>query len=118
MKQKLVLTALALTLAGAIRAQADPVLDWNAIAAQTILAPGARPGPSVVLDFAVVQAAVHEAVQEYNKRFEPYAVDIQNAGVIGRRKTPWTGDTTNLDGLGQACFGWLTTAYWISASSG
>jgi len=79
MKQKLVLIALALTLTGAIRAQADPVLDWNAIAAQTILAPGVRPGPSVTLDFAVVQAAVHDAVQAYDKRFEPYATDIQNA---------------------------------------
>ena len=79
MKQQLVLTALAMTLAGAIRSQADPVLDWNAIAAQTILTPGARPGPSVLLDFAVVQAAVHDAVQAYDKRFEPFAIDIQNA---------------------------------------
>lgn len=78
MKQQLVLTALAMTLMGGVHA--DPVLDWNAIAAQTILAPGARPGPSVVLDFAVVHTAVHDAVQAYDKQFEPYAIDIQNAG--------------------------------------
>src|SRR6185503_6630006 len=40
---------------------------------------GGRPGPSAVLDFAVVQAAVHDAVQAYDKRFEPYATEISGA---------------------------------------
>src|SRR5688572_31636000 len=79
MKQQLVLTALAITVAGAIRVHADPVLDWNAISANTILAPGARAGASGILDFAVVQAAAHDAVQAYDKRFESYAVGIENA---------------------------------------
>jgi hypothetical protein len=35
--------------------------------------------PSFILDFAVVQAAVHDAVQAYDQRFEPYATEIQDA---------------------------------------
>jgi hypothetical protein len=77
MKLRLI-TALAFTIAGAIQARADSVLDWNAIAAQTMFAAG-RPGPSVVLDLAVVSAAVHDAVQAYDKTFEPYATDISGA---------------------------------------
>src|SRR6185436_19457951 len=78
MKQKLIRITLAVLLAGAISARADAVLDWNAIAAQTIFAAG-RPGPSVVLDLAVVQATVHDAVQAYDKKFEPYATEISGA---------------------------------------
>src|SRR5882672_8470606 len=77
MKLKLI-TALALTIAGATQARADAVLDWNAIAAQTMFAAG-RPGPSVVLDLAVVQATVHDAIQAYDKTFEPYATAISGA---------------------------------------
>jgi hypothetical protein len=78
MKQKLIPITLAVLLAGAISARADAVLDWNAIAAQTIFAAG-RPGPSVVIDLAVVQATVHDAVQAYDKTFEPYATEISGA---------------------------------------
>ena len=78
MKHKLIRITLTVLLAGAISARADAVLDWNAIAAQTIFAAG-RPGPSALLDFAVVQAAVHDAVQAYDKQFEPYATEIPGA---------------------------------------
>jgi len=78
MKHKLIPITLAVLLAGAISARADAVLDWNAIAAQTIFAAG-RPGPSAVIDLAVVQAAVHDAVQAYDKEFEPYATEIPGA---------------------------------------
>jgi hypothetical protein len=71
-------TALAIMLAGALGANGDAVLDWNAIASTTILA-GGRPGPSIILDFAVVHGAVHDAVQAYDQRFEPYATEIQGA---------------------------------------
>jgi hypothetical protein len=62
-------------------AVANVVSDWNEIARQTIIigAVPARPGPSAVLDFAVVQAAVHDAIQAYTKNAEPYAVAITNA---------------------------------------
>lgn len=78
MKHQLIPLALAAMLAGATQARADAVLDWNAIAATTIFA-GGRPGPSLVLDFAVVQAAVHDAIQAYDQRFEPYATEICGA---------------------------------------
>jgi hypothetical protein len=71
-------TALAIMLAGVLGANADPVLDWNTIASATIVA-GGRPGPSLILDYAVVQGAVHDAVQAYDQRFEPYATEIQGA---------------------------------------
>jgi len=78
MKKQILPMALAMTLAGAVTARAEAVLDWNAFAAQTILA-GGRPGPSTVIDFAIVQATVHDAVQAYDIRFEPYATEISGA---------------------------------------
>src|SRR5687768_8763966 len=78
MKHQLLRLALAVMLAGATTARADAVLDWNTIASQTILA-GPHPGATIILDFAIVQAAVHDAVQAYDKRYEPYATDIQGA---------------------------------------
>jgi hypothetical protein len=80
MKRQFLFTMiLATTIAGAARAQvSDPVLDWNAISTQAILN-GGHPGATTILDMAVVQAAVHDAVQAYDKRFEPYAVEISNA---------------------------------------
>lgn len=59
-------------------ASADVVLDWNNISAQIIFT-GRPPGPSPVLDFSVVQAAVHDAVQAYDNTYEPYATDIDGA---------------------------------------
>jgi hypothetical protein len=53
-------------------------VDWNAIASQVISA-GARPGPSTLVDFAVVHAAVYDAVQAIDRRYKPYHVVIQNA---------------------------------------
>jgi hypothetical protein len=78
MKRRLLLTVLAVSAAGLTRVMGDPVLDWNAISSQAILT-GGRPGPSGIIDFAVVQAAVHDAVQAYDKRFEPYAINVENA---------------------------------------
>jgi hypothetical protein len=78
MKHKLTCITLAVLLAGAISARADSVLDWNLIAANTIFAAG-RPGPSAAIDLAVVQAAVHDAVQAYDKEFEPYVTEIRGA---------------------------------------
>ena len=58
----------------------DAVLDWNVITAQAIATAGAaRPGPSAALDYAMVHAAVHDAVQAIEGQFEPYAVVILGA---------------------------------------
>jgi hypothetical protein len=77
MKLRLI-TALALTIAGATQVRADAVVDWDIITGQTI--PFAtRPGGAPGLDYAMVHAAIHDAVQAYDRRFEPYAVDITGA---------------------------------------
>src|SRR5215475_8322680 len=65
-------------------ARADAVTDWNAITAQAIATAAAansppRPGPSAILDYAMVHAAVHDAVQAIEGKFEPYAVVIPGA---------------------------------------
>jgi hypothetical protein len=75
-----ILAAVAIMLAGATRATADAVLDWNDIAVQTLLAAAPpRPGPVGWLDLAIVQAAVYDAVQAIDRRFEPYHVEIPGA---------------------------------------
>ena len=70
-------------------ASADAVSDWNAIAVQATVttcpvptcvpAIPARPGPTGVLDIAMVQAAIYDAVQAIEKRYEPYYVEIKGA---------------------------------------
>src|SRR5215831_21208114 len=65
---------------GAHAAAADPVTDWNAFAVTTVSAAGAaRPGPSGILDLAMVHAAIHDAVQAYQQRFETYNTAIAGA---------------------------------------
>ena len=80
MKAKIMLSALAVFTAGTMSARADAVLDWNLITANTALAPGARPGATAILDFAVVQAAIHDTVQAYDHRFETYAITLNGDG--------------------------------------
>ena len=54
-------------------ARADAVTDWNDKAVQALVAATPpRPGPVIFLDLAIVQAAVHDAVQALDKRYEPY----------------------------------------------
>jgi hypothetical protein len=60
------------------RARADAVVDWNVISVQAIAA-AARPGGSGGLDFAMVHAAIYDAVEAIDRRFEPYAVEIPGA---------------------------------------
>ena len=68
----------AILFAAPARLSADAVADWNAIAVQATVT-GTRPGPSGVLDIATVQAAIYDAVQAIEKRFEPYYVEIPGA---------------------------------------
>ena len=62
-------------------ASADAVTDWNEIAQPAIAA--GRPGPIGAMDSALVQIAVHDAVQALDRRFEPYHVEVK--GAKGRR---------------------------------
>jgi hypothetical protein len=59
-------------------AQADAVTDWNALAAQCIAlapapAPAGRAGPAQIVDLALVQIAVHDAVQAIERKYDYYA---------------------------------------------
>jgi hypothetical protein len=60
-------------------ARADVVTDWNNIVVQTIGASHARPGPSAILDLATVHAAMHDAIQAFEQRYESFAPPILNA---------------------------------------
>ncbi len=59
-------------------AHADAVTDWNEIAAAAVAA--GRPGPIGQADLALVQVAVHDAIQAYEKRFEPYFAEVKPKG--------------------------------------
>jgi hypothetical protein len=54
---------------------ADAVTDWNDIANNAVAV--GRPGPIGIHDLAVVQLAVHDAVQSYERRFEPYYTQVK-----------------------------------------
>jgi hypothetical protein len=57
---------------------ADAVTDWNAVTLSCVQGPPSPPnrgGPAGLLDIALVQAAVHDAVQAIQGRFEPYAYE-------------------------------------------
>jgi hypothetical protein len=82
-------TSASLALLCAGPASADAVSDWNAIAVQAVMtacpeptcipAIAARPGATGVLDIAVVQAAIYDAVQAIENQYEPYYVEVIGA---------------------------------------
>jgi hypothetical protein len=65
---------------------ADVVTQWHAVTVSCVLgspaAPANRPGPPGLLDIAVVQAAVHDAVQAIQGRYEAYL--YENFDMLGR----------------------------------
>lgn len=65
-------------------ASADVVTDWNARAVQYSVIAG-RPGPSFVLDVAVVQAAVYDAVQAIEGNYQPMCKHSGGIRLDGRR---------------------------------
>jgi hypothetical protein len=59
---------------------ADAVTDWHSIAVQVLAAASPPRPPTVIyLDLAIVQAAVHDAVQAIDKRFKPYTTSLSGA---------------------------------------
>ena len=81
MKLKLRITVvllLAMIVAIPVTVKADAVADWNAIAVQATVNAN-RPGPSSVVDLAIVHAAIYDAVQAIERRYEPYYVEIPGA---------------------------------------
>ena len=77
-KSRISLALVALAIGLTQKCVADAVVDWNVIASQAIAA-AARPGGSAGLDFAIVHAAIYDAVEAFDGRFEPYAVAIPGA---------------------------------------
>jgi hypothetical protein len=60
----------------------DPVSFWNlqALAAPPLAPPLGRGGtPATIIDVATVHLAMHDAIQAYAKRYEPYAGSISGA---------------------------------------
>ena len=57
---------------------ADAVSDWNEIAAAAVSA--GRPGAIGQTDMALTQVAMHDALQSYENRFEPYYAKFKPAG--------------------------------------
>ena len=71
-------------------AQADVVTDWNAITLRCVqgvpgMVPANRSGPVGLLDIALVQAAVHDAVQAIEGRYEAYR--YSNPNLLGAGST-------------------------------
>ena len=58
--------------------KADVISDWNALAVQATIT-GNRPGPTGVVDLAIVHAAMYDAVQAIEKRYEPYYAEVPGA---------------------------------------
>lgn len=65
------------SVAWAAPAHADAVTFWNDLTVRAVTA--GRPGAIGFLDVALVQAAVHDAVQAIEGRYEPYHVTIGDA---------------------------------------
>ncbi|HET9222707.1 MAG TPA: hypothetical protein VFO07_09395, partial [Roseiflexaceae bacterium] len=63
----------------------DAATYWNNIAVENLGVPGRRPGPIAFLDLAIVQAAVHDAVQAIDRRYEPYQLMLLR-GASGSRE--------------------------------
>jgi hypothetical protein len=77
MKTKNACRVVLLGLAGFLSApatHADAVTDWNEITLTAVTA--GRPGPIGMVDVALVQVAVHDAVQALEQRYEPYHAEI------------------------------------------
>jgi hypothetical protein len=68
----------AISLSWALPTQADVVTEWNAV---TTACSGNRAGPSGLFDIALVQTAVHDAIQAIQGRFEAY--EYENAALLG-----------------------------------
>ena len=69
-----------------IRPNRDVVTEWNAITQRCVSGgptPANRAGPVGLLDIALVQAAVHDAVQAIEGRFEAYRYSNQDMLGVG-----------------------------------
>lgn len=76
------LACAAVALVAASGARADAVTDWNATASSAIVATAGQPPPVATLNFAIVQAAVYDAVNAIDQeQYQPY--------LVAQRANPW-----------------------------
>jgi hypothetical protein len=61
-----------------VPAKADVVTDWNEIADTVVITNAKRAPGAAIIDMAYVHAAVYDAVNAIDGRFEPYAVSLEN----------------------------------------
>src|SRR5215831_19384385 len=61
-------------------AQTNPVVDWNKTLLTIVRTPGAQP-PTVhgTRNFAILHAAIYDAVNSIDRKHEPYAVELTRA---------------------------------------
>ena len=78
MRKGLTSLVVCICLGSTASARADAVTFWNDVTAEALTI--GRPGGHGFLDMALVQAAVHDAVQAIQRRFEPYAADLEGSG--------------------------------------
>jgi hypothetical protein len=77
MKKSCLVACVLLACAGTARA--DVISDWNIQTGQRIGASNPpRRGPSSSLDVAMVHLAMHDAVQAFDRRYEPYCAAISS----------------------------------------
>jgi hypothetical protein len=57
---------------------ANGITHWNGIAVRAVSA--GRPGPVGFFDLALLHAAMHDALQAYERRYEPYHARLTGAG--------------------------------------
>jgi hypothetical protein len=76
--QRLIGLVVCVYLGSVAAARADAVTYWSDVTAEAVTI--GRPGGPGFLDMALVQAAVHDAVQAIQRRFEPYAADLKGSG--------------------------------------
>lgn len=72
-----VIAVLSITSGRPVRAVASAVTFWNEVASASVAT--GRPGPPGLLDQALIQAAVHDAVQAIEGRYEPYFATVPDA---------------------------------------
>jgi hypothetical protein len=72
-----VIAVLSISSVRPVRAVASAVTFWNEVASAAVAT--GRPGPPGLLDQALVQAAVHDAVQAIEGRYEPYFATVPDA---------------------------------------
>jgi hypothetical protein len=77
LRRRLAALLVCFTVGSAAPAYADAVTFWNNVTLREVVI--GRAGPHGLFDIAIVQAAVHDAVQAFEHRFEPYKVNIPNA---------------------------------------